>query len=242
MFDGKYAYLYDLFHSSKNYQLEVESIINLLGLKDKNCLMGFDMGCGTGSHAIAFLEHGFYVDGYDQSKDMVDIARTKTSKLKFSNNFVDFSGTYGFTYSLFDVLSYQITETDAKDLISRLFEKTASGGITLVDSWNRDGVKSSPPVENSRSVSTPDGDVIRKVSPREVKRENVYELDISLYAASTNKILQKSVHSLRAWSPAEIMEIMQDIGYRNFHVYNPAFADINFEPEDWRFGIRAEKM
>jgi len=242
VFEAKYAYLYDLFHSSKNYQNEVESIIKLLRLEDKNRLNGFDFGCGTGSHAIAFLEHGIYVDGYDQSEDMVDIARAKTSKLKFGSNFAEFRGSYSFTYSLFDVLSYQITESDAKELISRVFEKTAPGGITLVDSWNRDGVKISQPLENSRSVTTPEGEVIRKVSPRQVVRENIYELDISLYYASTNEILQKSVHSLRAWSPAEIMEIMQDIGYRNFQVFNPAFVDAKPEPEDWRFGIRAEKV
>ena len=146
MFEGRYANFYDLFHFSKNYQMEVKSIINLLQPENMNSLKGFDYGCGTGSHAIAFLEHGICVDGYDQSEDMISIARAKTSHLKFSSNYRDFSGSYDFTYSLFDVLSYQITEEGAKHLINRLFEKSVSGGITLVDSWNRDGVKLSPPL------------------------------------------------------------------------------------------------
>ena len=241
MFEGKYAYLYDLFHFSKNYQMEVQSILKLLQLYNINGLTGFDFGCGTGSHALAFLEHGIYVDGYDLSEDMVGIARAKTSKLKFSSNFADFGSTYSFTYSLFDVLSYQITEADARDLISRLFEKTSSGGVTLIDSWNREGVKASQPLENSRSVSTPDGVVIRKVSPREVVSENIYELDISLYFASTNEVLQNSVHSLRAWSPTEVMGIMGEVGFKNFKVYNPALPDTEPKSADWRFGIRAEK-
>lgn len=241
MFEEKYAYLYDLFHASKNYQLEVQEILQLLDLKDLNSPTGFDFGCGTGAHALAFLEHGIRVDGYDLSEDMVKIAISKKSNLKFSSCYVDFHGTYDFTYSLFDVLSYQTTESDARILIGQLFEKTKPGGVTLVDSWNKEGVKLSQPRENARSVSTPNGEVIRKVTPREVARENVYDLDISLLSASTNEVLQHSVHSLRAWSPSEVMEIMRNIGYKNCKVYNPVSPDAVFQPNDWRFGIRAEK-
>lgn len=241
MFEEKYAYLYDLFHASKNYQLEVQEILQLLDLKNINSARGFDFGCGTGAHALAFLQHEIRVDGYDLSEDMIKIATSKKSNLKFSSRYEDFNGTYDFTYSLFDVLSYQTTESDAGTLISQLFEKTRAGGVTLVDSWNKEGVKLSQPRENARSVSTPNGEVIRKVTPRAVVRENVYDLDIALLSASTNEVLQHSVHSLRAWSPSEVIEIMRKIGFKNFKVYNPAALGADPQPNDWRFGIRAEK-
>lgn len=241
MFEEEYAYLYDLIHASKNYQIEVRSIIKLLRLKNMNGVIGFDFGCGTGSHALAFLEQGIRVDGYDLSKDMIHFARSKNTKLKFSSNFFEFDSTYDFTYSLFDVLSYQTTEAEAKALINCLFEKTVPGGVTLVDSWNRDGVKMSPPLENARSISTPNGEIIRKVTPRKFVRENIYELDISLHSVFSDEVLQDSVHSLRAWSPAEVIDIMSEVGFINFEIYNPALPDKDPNPTDWRFGIRAEK-
>ena len=241
MFEGKYAYLYDMFHATKNYEMEVDSIIRLLGAGMNSKITGFDFGCGTGSHAIAFLKHGISIDGYDLSQDMVEIAKAKAPQLSFGSNYLDFDGTYDFTYSLFDVLSYQITKDDAKELIRRLFEKTKPGGVTLIDSWNSEGVKISPPLENLRSVDTPDGVIVRKVSPRAVTRENIYKLDISLLAASTGEVLLSSVHSLRAWSPIEIIKIMKDVGYGGFTTYNPSAVALESVPADWRFGIRAEK-
>lgn len=241
MFSGQYAYLYDLFHASKNYQGEVDSIIELIDLGNDENLRGFDLGCGTGSHALAFLKRGIRVDGFDRSEDMVFIARLKAPQLNFSNNIGDFSGPYDFTYSLFDVLSYQTTEAAATNLISQLYQKTKMGGVTLLDSWNSDGLKASPPIVNLRTFSTSTGDIIRKVVPRFSPQEHLYNLDIDLLVESTGELLMSATHSLRAWKPNEIVEIMKIIGFRNFEVYNPTSILETHQVHDWRFGIRAEK-
>ena len=225
----------------KKYEIEVDSIIKLLEMGSNSEILGFDLGCGTGSHAKAFLKHGIRVDGFDISQDMVEIARAKAPQLSFGSDFFHFDGTYNFTYSLFDVLSYQLTEADAKELIWRLFVKTKPGGVTLIDSWNKEGVKLSPPLENLRSVDTPAGVIVRKVTPRHVTRENIYKLEISLLAASTSEVLLSSVHTLRAWSPIEVIEIMSEVGYGGFKIYNPSNLGLGSVATDWRFAIRGEK-
>lgn len=240
MFTGSYAHLYNLFHAKKDYSHEVKQIVNALGQTDIQGLSGFDFGCGTGMHASEFLKLGAQVDGYDKSVDMLDVARANHPLIKFSADINDFTKLYDFTYSLFDVISYQITEDAALELILSLFERTKPGAYCLIDSWNSRGVQTDPPRVNQRTVFSQYGEVMRRVTPDlHNSSGDIYSLKIDLISTENKETLRTENHLLRAWSPQEVRQMMETVGFSKIQIYNPSDPEVQFQPGDWRFGARA---
>lgn len=242
MFSTTYANLYDSIHESKNYSNEVNQILRVIDFSELEKLRGFDLGCGTGSHAAEFSKLGVEVDGFDLSKEMLAVARSRYPLLKFSNILSDFSNDYDFSYSLFDVLSYQTTVSDLHALLLNLFEHTKRGGRCLVDSWNSSGVRKDPPRYDERIANSGSGEIIRKVSPDiSLAEQDIYRLSIDLVDSITGINLNNEVHTLRAWSPSDVIKNMEDIGFQHIGVYNPTNPKNAFSPSDWRFGVKANK-
>lgn len=242
MFTGQYAELYDSFHEKKDYCSEINQIIKVLNFEEIDGLTGFDFGCGTGVHASEFFNRGVKVDGFDISQHMLLVARSKYPNLIFSNKLDDFHNNYDFSYSLFDVISYQTTIEAAMNLISNLFLKTRPGGYSLVDSWNSDGVRIDPPKVNEREVTWNSKGIKRQVIPDLSQADSdIYKLNIDLLETETEKILKSEIHVLRAWSPEQVLEMMGRVGFKEMSLYNPSNPDLEFKPSDWRFGIRAKK-
>lgn len=242
MFTGEYAQIYDLFHAKKDYRSEINQIISVLDFEEISGLTGFDFGCGTGVHASEFFNCGVKVDGYDISQDMLLVARHKYPNLIFSNNLDDLGSNYDFTYSLFDVISYQTTTEAAMNLIKSLYLKTRPGGYSLVDSWNSNGVRIDPPKLNEREVTWNSKGIKRKVIPDLSQADSdIYKLSIDLLETESKKILKAETHVLRAWSPEQVLEMMDRVGFKEMRLYNPSNPDLEFNPSDWRFGVKAKK-
>ena len=243
MFAEQYAEFYDFFHANKDYQKEVNQIINVLNLSEIRGLTGFDFGCGTGVHAAEFLKRGAFVDGYDISTDMLAQARKKNPSIFFSNNLDDFKLDYDFTYSLFDVISYQVSADAAMGLVSSLFSRTRPGGYCLIDSWNSEGVRVDPPRINERVVSSNFGQITRRVTPDlSESKKDIYVLRIELLSGETKEILRAEQHVMRAWSPEQILEMMRSAGFKELSLYDPGNPRKEFAKNDWRFGIKAKRF
>jgi SAM-dependent methyltransferase len=242
LFNGNYALLYDSFHANKDYSIEIQSIVNSLGLEKFSNLIGLDFGCGTGLHASEFSKIGIRVDGFDRSEDMLAVARKRNSGLRFSSNLQDFKEEYDFSYSLFDVLSYQVTEEDALDLMRELFVRTKSNGYVLLDSWNSAGVLQDPPKLTERTVESSLGAITRKVIPDlSGSEEDIYPLTIQLIHQSSNEILMSELHLVRAWSPRKVEDLMLDVGFKDISVLNLVRPNEVVQNFEWRFGIKAKK-
>ena len=69
----EFAKYYDIFYQSKNYEKEVQFLLNFINTNDKI----IDIGCGTGVHASLISRKGFSIDCLDISKEMLDVAKTK---------------------------------------------------------------------------------------------------------------------------------------------------------------------
>lgn len=242
MFSEYYAELYDLIHAEKNYASEVQDIVKILDITAPISLRGFDFGCGTGAHASEFYKLGILVDGYDISQDMLDVAKKKNLGLKFSNNLKDFPTEYDFTYSLFDVLSYQVSEQDALKLLSALYARTKPGGVALVDSWNAAGVLRDPPKVNERVVRTKGQDVIRRVTPNLISADSgLYRLEIDLLLGDSKNVIRSEIHLIKAWAPTQILEMMSELGFADLELFRPKNPGHQFDELDWRFGIKGRK-
>ena len=75
----KYAKYYDDFYLDKNYSKETRFISSFF-IENKKKLNILDLGMGTGTHLINFLQKGHFVDGVEISQKMIEIAKQKIKK------------------------------------------------------------------------------------------------------------------------------------------------------------------
>jgi 2-polyprenyl-3-methyl-5-hydroxy-6-metoxy-1,4-benzoquinol methylase len=138
-FTKEYAKVYDKFHASKNYQAEIEGIINLLPKSSVDVLSFnvLDYGCGTGKFSNVLSERGWNVTGYDISTAMLDIARSQFSSIRFTNNLVKYESKFDLAFSLFDVLSYQTTMSDATLMIEQIRDTMKKNSPLVLDTWQK---------------------------------------------------------------------------------------------------------
>ena len=108
-YDDLYAEYYDLLAQHKNYQEEtrhLDQLIKSLSINNKTPII--DIGCGTGSHAIALATlRSNPISGFDTSKAMINKATSKNSSVNFfCGELSDLTGKkYGLAFSLFNVVN-----------------------------------------------------------------------------------------------------------------------------------------
>ena len=77
---GSFAYVYDIFMDNVPYEEWAQFILNLL--QDRKITEGLvlELGCGTGKLMTLLGKAGFDMIGVDNSVEMLQIAREKTSQ------------------------------------------------------------------------------------------------------------------------------------------------------------------
>ena len=130
----KMASLYDIFYSKKNYTKEVK-FIKKFAKKDARIL---DAGCGTGNHAKLLSEAGFDVIGFDQSVEMIKIAKAKVHENFFVANLLDFKHVEKFDViiSFFAVFNHLKSYSEFKIALLNLKTCLKKGGSIIIDLHN----------------------------------------------------------------------------------------------------------
>jgi demethylmenaquinone methyltransferase/2-methoxy-6-polyprenyl-1,4-benzoquinol methylase len=74
--EGRFAHFYDFFFDGILRPIRMK---NLAFIKNHHCETIIDLGCGTGSQSILLSKNNFQVKGLDQAKQMIRVARGKTT-------------------------------------------------------------------------------------------------------------------------------------------------------------------
>jgi SAM-dependent methyltransferase len=240
IFGDKYSSLYNLFHANKNYRVEVDNLLKIIG--DRFLEPKFlDFGCGSGLHAAELAQRGFNVVGYDLSEEMIQRAKTNNPNLRFESNIENLNAEFDITYSLFDVMSYQITAETLKHYFIQIASLTKNGGLVVIDSWHQSGVRLSPPIESNRIVELGGKHFERSVVPRDSGVEDQYDLQISVRDISQEGILALEMHQLRAWSLDELLIALDGLDLTLISTFNPKNLDEPVLESSWRFGVVLSK-
>jgi 2-polyprenyl-3-methyl-5-hydroxy-6-metoxy-1,4-benzoquinol methylase len=132
--------------------LEVTGLINIfsmMGVPEHALLL--DLCCGIGRHSVPLAEKGFRVMGVDLSPQYIMRAQELATERAVSENVEftvgdmrtinavlnGFSGQFHAVLNLFTSLGYYDEEADT-DVFSQLLDLTASQGILVIDTLNRD--------------------------------------------------------------------------------------------------------
>ena len=198
----KMAYLYDKFYSNKKYSKEVEFLTSLISRKDCEIL---DAGCGTGNHAKLLHELGYSVHGFDQSKEMVEIANSKINNCFYVANLLDLESEakYDLIISFFAVFNHLKNYAQFKKALFNLKECLKEHGTIIIDLHN--------PQNSGEKTESIDG-AIRIMKWKKCKLLSKEFTKIT-YIVDENKYVTK--HTFKIFDINKLDKIAKKLGFLN---------------------------
>ncbi len=149
---------YDAWYDAYDYifPLKAETLAFLIQTLQKGRVC--DLGCGSGSYAIALAEKGFKVDAFDLSENLIQLGSKKAKTglpLRFQTmNMCDFSAVdkYDGLYVIGNTLVH-LSQPDVKSVIEKIgkaLKKDGHGVIQIVnyDRVIRKNITELPKIEN----------------------------------------------------------------------------------------------
>ena len=134
----KYAQIYDLIYSGKNYEEESKRITRIIKrYKKSDGKELLEVACGTGNY-LKFFKNDFNCIGLDISEKMLRIARKKLSKIKFvKGNMVNFklNKKFDVILCLFNSIGYAKTYKNLEKTIRNFSSHLKNGGILIINPW-----------------------------------------------------------------------------------------------------------
>jgi len=134
----KTAQYYDLIYYEKDYQAEVNQLLELIhehGSATGDRLL--DVACGTGHH-IQYLKEHFVVEGLDLNPELIEIARQRNPEIHFNEgNMIDFNlgRKFDLITCLFSSIGYVKTLENLSKAITAMADHLIPGGLLLVEPW-----------------------------------------------------------------------------------------------------------
>ena len=210
IFESQYAQFYDSIHAEKDYVHDVGKILKILNgdslrVQVNNIL---DFGCGTGKHISLLHSHGFKVQGYDPSEEMLAIARQNFPLLSFSSDLSALQHNSDLVVSLFDVLSYQTTSEMVDIYFNQIHKLVLRNGHVLLDFWSLDGLRKNPPENRQKKFVFKGKTYERIVLAKSSEDLKLTELQISLIEHESKKVLYTRTHKMRAFQVEEIENLI----------------------------------
>lgn len=176
-----------------------------------------DLGCGSGSYAIALAERGWFVDAYDLSENLIDLARKKSYEglsVNFNQADIrDFSAedAYDGIYTIGNTLVHLDSHASVKKVLKSMYNALKPHGIGVIQIINYDriinhNVKQLPTIEHAP-----------------FKMERHYHLNDDKIAFTTILHHQGSTKTntidLLPLKKADLITYLKDVGFQEIKCY-----------------------
>ncbi|HZY37878.1 MAG TPA: class I SAM-dependent methyltransferase [Mucilaginibacter sp.] len=212
---GRYARYYDLLYKDKDYTGEAGYVNKLIKLYSPHAAYLLNLGCGTGKHDYVLARGGYHVTGVDMSAEMVAQAIDNTPdeirpQLDFVNGdarSANLQKTFDAVVSLFHVLSYQVSNQDAADMIDTACRHLEVNGLFIFDCWYGPGVMTDPPEVRTKQMADEAITVTRLAVPVVHSLQNVVDVNytIKISEAGSDEVTEiKELHRMRYFFVPEI--------------------------------------
>lgn len=221
----KYASVYDMIYSDKDYNKEVAYVDGLIKKYYGRAKTILDFGCGTGKHALEFAAQGYRVHGVDVSPSMVKIASDNALQSPFSSSVtftcndvrsVDVHKKFDAVVSLFHVINYQITEKDLLATCTAAAKHLAPGGLFLFDMWYGPAVCALGYQTKVRRLHNDHYAITRISEPMFYPSLNRIDVQFTLFVQDvhTKKIEQfDEQHPMRYLFKEDVTKILDEVGF-----------------------------
>ena len=219
-FSNQYSAAYDLLNEGKPYGDEVvfmQNIYSDIAGKSQKILSVLDLGCGSGKHLAEFDSSAKKV-GVDKSQSMLDEAMSR--KIPHSDFVLNDICTvnvdlhFDLVYSLFHVLSYQVSEQDLILFFRTIARHLKKDGVAVVDFWHRTPWDQDPPFTRITRRKSRDVEIIRISEPKYNLLTGVVEIHMDLFAKTAGDEFAHFTedHTMRSYTLTELSLAAQIAG------------------------------
>lgn len=215
--EGEYLYFYQKVLTPERLQKEIDFLVAHTHLDRP--LKILDLACGHGRHANPLAVLGHSVTGIDMTKNFLEIAKKDAQCLGVKVDYIhadmrelDYKQVFDRIYVLFTAIGY-FEEVENTLVFQKIFESLKPGGIFCFDSHNRDTFMANyqPTVVVEREGNwmidqlTFDGIAGRCHTIRTIIKNNSSK---------------KFEFSIRLYSPTEIVNLFNQIGFSSVSFYD----------------------
>lgn len=221
------ATYYDLFFQQKDYQIEVDFILEAINKYSINSESILDIGCGTGSHLNLIKDKFTTIFGIDLNDEILNIAKKKVPEGCFVNSgMIDFSiqSKFDVITCLYAVFNYNKNIKSGIETLKNIHTHLNTNGICLISLYNEKTLEKKISLHMGKNETT------------KAVKLNQYKYDPSLKTVkSDHLILIKENGTLdfdieledefRIFDFKEIETMVQESGFTNHSIY----ANFSFE-------------
>ena len=214
------AIIYDAIYRSqgKDYAAEAQKICTLIEQhKLSNGKSLLDLACGSGNH-LAYLQQDFNVEGLDNSKEMLEVARNKFPNLPFHlADMVDFDIDHPFDVitCLFSAIGYVQTLPRLNHALRTIAKHLHPGGMTIIEPWFGPG-----DLDVGKVHAAFVDELELKIARMNINRVegNISYLDFHYMVAMSGNIeCFTETHAIGLFSHAEYLQAFQDAELKVIH-------------------------
>lgn len=221
---GRYAELYDLIYTEKPYKEEANFVHSCFQRSGDNKISYvLELGCGTGSYALALESLGYKVIAVDYSKDMLAVAKQKA--VRNSSN-VDFycqdmrsldlgNRVFDAVVCLFNSIGYVLSDNDIKETLKGVRRHLKPNGLFVFDFWNARAVVNDYEPVRMRRWKTMNGELLRIVETTLERPKQLCSIAYTIYELNTDKTYNSSKETQlnRYFSLEEIVGLLKMNGF-----------------------------
>ena len=238
----KFSRYYDIFYRSRNIVDDInfieEIIGRYLGFKASTIL---DIGCGTGDHAIELRKRGYKVVGIDISKEMIDIAKSKSREKNIDVEFIvgdvrdfDLGMKFDVAIALYSVMSYMIENKDLLQALRNIRNHLVSKGLFIFDFWHTIGqIRHYRPYAIWKFEENDDTYVKLEISSLDILRNTMnilYEIQYLRRGIPVDVVVEE--HRLRLFTIPEIKHYLEESGFEVVRFYKMESGKYSFKELD----------
>ena len=212
----EFAKYYDKFYQKKDYNNEVNFLMNFI--KDNDSII--DIGCGTGVHMALISKKGFKIEGLDSSNQMLDIAKTKVKTNFYLQSILDINidKKYDIVISMFAVINHLKNTDELKLSLINMKKILNENGKIILDLHN--------PQKSGKKVDKIDD--IERTMEWDYNRKTHIETSQITFKVDNNKY--QDSHVFRIFSIEEIKNCCKDVGLKVVGIYENYNINVKGQP------------
>lgn len=222
---GRFANIYDELMMDFNYEDWFKYIKQIFLEHGKNPKTILEMACGTGNMSYHLAKSGYDLTCFDLSSDMLSCAYEKLRKYKnvdiMNQNMIDFKVNKRFqgVLSICDSINYITKKEDLKRVFQNVWHHLEEDGIFIFDINSYYKLKHV--IGNNIFIEDRE-DVFYTWQNYYDETNDICEFYLTFFVSEDGIKYERfdEEHIEKAYSPEEIIALLNNVGFKNIDVYS----------------------